>query len=150
MIRRREFLKKAVVGTAVGLGRDPDAVLEARPPETRAQPDKASRPPTSAVKELIRHKGLLDKGKMRPQGQFDEAKVPDTLDLAERAELILNCLLGEVDPLHDYSLVRFWFDRYPPRCNSPLGTISLTMPAFSLWCETSAEAIATWILNTRS
>ena len=39
-----------------------------------------------------------------PQGQFHEAECPDTLDLAHRASLAVNCLTGALDPDHGYEL----------------------------------------------
>ena len=47
---------------------------------------------------------LLNRDKMKPRGTWTETKVPDTLDLAQRAELSLNVLLGNVEPAKQYSV----------------------------------------------
>ncbi len=47
---------------------------------------------------------VLDREKMKPSGQWYEATVPDTLDLARRAELSLNVMLGNVEPEKEYSI----------------------------------------------
>jgi len=44
-----------------------------------------------------------------PAGERYEAEVPDTLDLAERAEFALNALLGMLDPDSDYEI---WFHSF--------------------------------------
>jgi hypothetical protein len=45
---------------------------------------------------------LLDPAKLRIQGHFESAKVPDTLDLAERASFAVNNLTHNVDPKYSY------------------------------------------------
>ena len=47
---------------------------------------------------------LIDKEKMKPRGQWYESNVPDTLDLARRADLSLNVMLGNIDPEQEYSV----------------------------------------------
>ncbi len=39
-----------------------------------------------------------------PQGETNRVTVPDTLDLAKRAELAINCLTGALDPDYGYEL----------------------------------------------
>src|ERR1043166_9515349 len=41
---------------------------------------------------------VLEEGRLKPRGESEEAVVPDTLDLAERARLSVNCLTHNVDP----------------------------------------------------
>src|SRR6185295_2365727 len=48
-------------------------------------------------------------------GQTYEDTIPDTLDIAERADLAINALTGVTNPLADHEL--YWlskFDRNPP------------------------------------
>ena len=53
--------------------------------------------------------------KMRPRGVWENVTVPDTLDLADRATLAINGLIGDVDPDHFYGVYQgFNFNRNPP------------------------------------
>src|SRR5439155_12010171 len=80
---RREFLKgTALVTAAAAVGR------------------AASR--AVAAKEKIRPEELLEKEKLKPRGQFYEASVPDTHDLADRARLAVSFLTHNIDPNYSY------------------------------------------------
>ena len=60
------------------------------------------------------------------RGARYEDRVPDTLDIAERAKLGINCLTGITDPKADYEI--FWyanFFRNPP----------VMVHDFSDWCQ---------------
>src|SRR5438270_11851362 len=88
---RRQFLKGTVVTTAAAIA------------------GKAAIAPAVA-EDGIRPEELLEKEKMKVPGQFYEATVPDTLDLAERARLALSFLTHNVDPnysYYNYQVVRF-------------------------------------------
>lgn len=63
---------------------------------------------------------LIDPGKMKPQGSWQEVTWPATLDLAERAELSLNVLTQAIDATSDSVYSSFDFGRNPPA----LGTAS--------------------------
>ena len=82
METRRQFLTKTVAATAAlyaeGTG---GTALAALKPED-----------------------VLDQKTLMPRGHFEETVVPDTLDLAERARLSVNCLTHNVDP-HDWFYV---------------------------------------------
>jgi hypothetical protein len=57
---------------------------------------------------------------MKPRGSWYKATVPETLDLAERADLSLNVMLGNIDPNNEYSVFQgFRFDTNPPQPGSP-------------------------------
>jgi len=58
---------------------------------------------------------LVSEEVIRPKGQWYEATVPDTLDLAARAKLAINGLVGNIDPEKFYSVL-FMFDW---GCNPP-------------------------------
>ena len=52
---------------------------------------------------------------IRPRGEMQSVEWPDTLDLAERADLLLNYVLKNHEPDHFYSLYHiFRFDLNPP------------------------------------
>lgn len=52
------------------------------------------------------------------EGERYEALVPDTLDLQERAALVINGMTATTDPLADYEIYSFfYFDRNPPMMN---------------------------------
>jgi hypothetical protein len=52
---------------------------------------------------------------MKSKGTWYEARVPDTLDLAVRAELAIHALIGDVDPEHFYGVYQgFKFNADPP------------------------------------
>ncbi len=58
-----------------------------------------------------------------PKGEYYEATVPDTLDLAERGALALNSLTGMLDPSHDYDMyVTMNFAANPPYMSHMGGT----------------------------
>jgi hypothetical protein len=62
---------------------------------------------------------VLDLESMKPRGTWYEARVPDTLDLAARAELAINGLIGDVDPAHFYGVYQgFKFNANPPAIES--------------------------------
>ncbi len=54
--------------------------------------------------EKLNPDSVLDKERMKPRGQWYEATVPNTLDLAERARLSINVMLGNVEPEKEYSV----------------------------------------------
>src|SRR5438552_2986482 len=51
-----------------------------------------------SVNAALRPEDVLDEQKLKPRGRFEEATIPDTLDLAQRARLSVNCLTHNVDP----------------------------------------------------
>src|SRR5271170_3527502 len=58
---------------------------------------------------------VLNLETMKPSGIWYEASVPDTLDLAARAELAINGLIGDVDPNRFYGVYQgFKFNADPP------------------------------------
>ncbi len=71
---------------------------------------------------------VLDQEKMKPRGQWYEATVPDTLDLAERARLSINVMLGNVEPEKEYSVYQsFNFSTAPHQFGTtPLQPSGLT------------------------
>jgi hypothetical protein len=76
MENRREFLTKTASITAGAWG-----AMGAR-----------------SVHAALKPEDVLEEQKLKPRGKFEEAVVPDTLDLAERARLSVNCLTHNVDP----------------------------------------------------
>lgn len=59
---------------------------------------------------------LIDINTIRPKGQWYDATVPDTLDLAEHARLSLNALIGNMEPGQYYGVYQgLRFDVDPPR-----------------------------------
>jgi len=53
--------------------------------------------------------------KMTPRGTWEEVTMPATLDLADRATLAINGLIGDVDPKNFYGVYQgFYFNRNPP------------------------------------
>ena len=91
-VNRRKFLQgimsvvvvAAFVHTLLAQVSDQD-----QDPERFTRPSKRPDPPSLT---------------MRPGGKFVEATVPDTLDLAYRAELATNALTGTLDPEHNYEV----------------------------------------------
>jgi hypothetical protein len=66
--------------------------------------------------EPVNLDALIHKDKIKPRGQFYQATVPDTLDLAERARLSLNCLIGNLEPATFYGVYQgFQFNVDPPK-----------------------------------
>jgi hypothetical protein len=67
-----------------------------------------------------------------PKGKFYEATAPDTLDLADRAGLAINCLTGALDPDYGYELyfaVRF--TAQPPFMLHDSGGLTTINPKFA-------------------
>ena len=67
-----------------------------------------------------------------PRGESYDAAVPDTLDLAERARLAVNCLTGALDPDYGYELyfvVRFNAD--PPFMHHEASGLPTNNPKFA-------------------
>jgi len=63
---------------------------------------------------MIEVNGLVGKNSIRPRGEFYEAEVPDTLDLAERARLAINNQTGNFEPEMSYGVYQeFRFDGAP-------------------------------------
>ncbi len=53
--------------------------------------------------------------KMTPRGTWEEVTMPATPDLADRATLAINGLIGDVDPKNFYGVYQgFYFNRNPP------------------------------------
>ena len=49
------------------------------------------------------------------EGERYQTMVPDTLDLQDRAQLAVNCLTRNPDPLADYEMYFYaWVNRNPP------------------------------------
>ena len=62
----------------------------------------------------------------RLQGEYYEAVVPDTLDLAERARLAVNALTGSADPRNNYEIFQCaHLDQQPPNFNHKDGGPSI-------------------------
>lgn len=60
----------------------------------------------------------MDKSKDNNAGEFFEAAVPDTLDLAERAELSVNALTGAISDEHNFEVFQCaHLDQQPPNMN---------------------------------
>ena len=78
---RREFLRKTMVTAGLAAAAEVVAV----------NPRGAS--PASEQQGLV-----FDREKMQPQGEWYEATVPDTLDLAKRAEFSVNVLTRNLEP----------------------------------------------------
>ena len=58
---------------------------------------------------------LTNLEKMKPRGSWESVTVPATLDLAERADLAINGLIGDVDVRNFYGVYQgFYFNRNPP------------------------------------
>ena len=58
---------------------------------------------------------IIDKDKMKPRGAWIKATVPDTLDLAQRAELSINVLTRNMNPDQAYSVYQaFTYNTKPP------------------------------------
>ena len=85
---RREFLRRTTMITA-GLAAAAEVVA--------VNPRGAS--PASEQQGLV-----FDREKMQPQGEWYEATLPDTLDLARHAELSINVLTRNVEPTLAYSV----------------------------------------------
>src|SRR5437763_144520 len=52
----------------------------------------------NGAKVTFKLDGVIKLERMKPTGQWYEATVPNTLDLAERTELSIHALTGDVDP----------------------------------------------------
>ena len=82
--------------------------------------DGGSNPPLypvvpSATRVDLNPNSLVNIKTMQPRGQSYQAQVPDTLDLADRAGLAINALIGEVEPKHFYGIYQsFKFNANPP------------------------------------
>src|SRR5262245_3063230 len=48
----------------------------------------------------------LDIEKLKPKGKTYEATVPDTLDLVDKANLAINCMVGNIMPEKEYSVAQ--------------------------------------------
>ena len=78
-----------------------------------------------AIAQLADPDQVIDKEKMKPKGLYYEARVPDTLDLAERARAAINALTGNLDPDRSYGVYqRFRFGN-PPE----MGGLTWNLPA---------------------
>jgi len=56
---------------------------------------------------------VLKKEPMKPTGEWYEATVPDTLDLVDRAQSALHCLINNLDPDNHYAVNYVTFDATP-------------------------------------
>lgn len=99
---RRDFLQQASLGIA--------ALTTTRYFGTSAE---AASSVQGAGQGASLFASVVDKDKMRPTGEWYEASVPDTLDLAERAELSINALTGNLEPEKFYSVYQ-GFSLRPP------------------------------------
>jgi hypothetical protein len=73
---------------------------------------------------------VLNLERMKPTGQWYEATVPNTLDLAERTELSIHALTGDVDPNRYYGVYQgFKFDADPPHVTGSDILYGLTLTA---------------------
>jgi len=82
---------------------------------------------------------VLNKERMKPAGEFYEATVPDTLDLADRAKWSINGLLGNMDPSQYYGVYQgFSFDQNPPKLLALTWNITVknvrTLPTLRIMC----------------
>jgi hypothetical protein len=69
----------------------------------------------SAAQVNMNPDAILALKRIEPQGEWEEATVPDTLDLADRAALSINALIGEVDPSDFYGIYQSYkFNADPP------------------------------------
>src|SRR5215831_6274498 len=99
MLSRRHFLKVIAQTTAVAGGTATGW--------TRVSPSPRV---AEIVRGTLRPEDVLSKEKMRVRGEFYEATIPDTLDLADRARLSVNNLTHNVDPnywFYVYQVIRF-------------------------------------------
>src|SRR5437867_300713 len=90
MESRRGFLKAAALMAGTGLA----SRLQFLTLAYAAPSDSA----WSKTARLPRVEDVLNQEVLKPRGQFYQATVPDTLDLAERARLSVNVLTHNVDP----------------------------------------------------
>jgi len=75
----------------------------------------AASPKPSAADVNMNTDALLALDRIRPEGIWEEARVPDTLDLADRATLSINALIGQVDPKDFYGIYQSYkFNADPP------------------------------------
>ena len=76
---------------------------------------------------------------MKIEAKRYQATVPDTLDLAERAELALNGLSGTLDPEGDHQMYFFVFCNTNPPWMEHGGSDSPCMPKYAIskttWIE---------------
>jgi hypothetical protein len=73
---------------------------------------------------------VLSLERMKPAGKWYESIVPNTLDLAERTELSINALTGDVDPDRYYGVYQgFKFDSNPPHVTGSDILYGLTLTA---------------------
>jgi hypothetical protein len=101
MLDRRGFLKKAAI-TGASL---PLWSLTGHAGDVGTQERKSS-----ATGGMLRVEDVLAREKLKCGGQFTEAVIPDTLDLAMRAQLSVNNLTHNVDPgtwYYVYQVINF-------------------------------------------
>lgn len=108
-------LQFAVVCVALALTADPLAAAQAG---INSPATKLTQARTEAV-FVPDPKTVLELDSIKPRGTRYEARVPDTLDLAARAELAINGLIGDVAPEHFYGVYQgFKFNADPPAIES--------------------------------
>lgn len=81
---------------------------------------------------------FLKKKDIWPKGEFYEATIPDTLDLAEHARLAINMLTNTMntDPALDYASGSFNFGQDPPLCYGQCWEISCINLTALPWLRT--------------
>jgi len=89
-----------------------------------------------------------------PVGERYDATVPDTLDLAERAKLSVNCLTGDVDPDNGYLVIfDFNFSQHPPVGSVPSGLYPKNvhaLPALRAMCGSEQNLDIEWEMMQRT
>lgn len=110
MPTRRGFLQGAAAVTAATVGAMADRIPTGSSP-SQAYSALSSPVQTGATtKPAPLPSALRDVTALKPAGQFYEATIPDTLDLAERARFSINNLTHNVDPndyYYNYQSIRF-------------------------------------------
>src|SRR5438105_3630234 len=80
----------------------------------------------------------LKREALRPRGSWQEATVPDTLDLAERAKLSVRVLTNSMDPTVSYGIWSIVFEPALKRVGYPTWDITpkhaRTLPALRAMC----------------
>jgi hypothetical protein len=103
-ISRRDFLKWSGIAflnlilSACGLGTKPTDIPA---PTTTPVPTTTPRPTPSSTPGCIDPRSLAPMPQVR--GQHYQATIPDTLDIQQRAELVLNTMTNCTDPKNNYA-----------------------------------------------
>src|SRR5215469_611941 len=110
--------RKALIGmgsAAVSLRALASEILTAKPLSAAGQSTSSSLPKPDGSRVTLRPEDVLDKEAMKPKGQWYEATVPDTLDLAESAKLYINVQTNSMDPKLFYAVQGLPFNGIPKR-----------------------------------